>query len=34
MAPHYYDLENFPPCEAKTELEAAYRSAARRQTDK
>ncbi|CAK4080336.1 unnamed protein product [Aphanomyces euteiches] len=25
MAPHYYDLENFPDCEAKQELEALYR---------
>jgi len=25
MAPHYYDLENFPECEAKAELELAYR---------
>ena len=34
LAPHYYDLENFPPCEAKSELESAYRTAARRETDK
>ncbi len=25
LAPHYYDLENFPECEAKKELEALYR---------
>jgi len=25
IAPHYYDLENFPPGEAKHELEALYR---------
>mmetsp|Transcript_21627 Transcript_21627/g.30302 ORF Transcript_21627/g.30302 Transcript_21627/m.30302 type:complete len:738 (-) Transcript_21627:524-2737(-) len=25
MAPHYFDLENFPECEAKAELELAYR---------
>ena len=25
MAPHYYDLENFPECEAQAELELAYR---------
>ena len=24
MAPHYFDLENFPQCEAKAELEQAY----------
>jgi pre-mRNA-splicing factor ATP-dependent RNA helicase DHX15/PRP43 len=24
MAPHYFDLENFPECEAKLELEKAY----------
>jgi pre-mRNA-splicing factor ATP-dependent RNA helicase DHX15/PRP43 len=24
MAPHYFDLENFPECEAKVELEKAY----------
>jgi len=24
MAPHYFDLENFPECEAKAELEQAY----------
>lgn len=32
LAPHYYDLSNFPPCEAKAELEAAYRTLARQQT--
>ena len=31
LAPHYYDLSNFPPCEAKNELESAYRAAARKQ---
>lgn len=25
MAPHYYDMENFPECEAKTDLEKAYK---------
>lgn len=25
IAPHYYDLENFPKCEAKRELENIYR---------
>ena len=25
VAPHYFDLENFPECEAKGELELAYR---------
>lgn len=25
IAPHYYELENFPECEAKAELELAYR---------
>eukprot|EP00587_Corethron_hystrix_P003093 CAMPEP_0113306130 /NCGR_PEP_ID=MMETSP0010_2-20120614/5503_1 /TAXON_ID=216773 ORGANISM="Corethron hystrix, Strain 308" /NCGR_SAMPLE_ID=MMETSP0010_2 /ASSEMBLY_ACC=CAM_ASM_000155 /LENGTH=686 /DNA_ID=CAMNT_0000160733 /DNA_START=69 /DNA_END=2129 /DNA_ORIENTATION=+ /assembly_acc=CAM_ASM_000155 len=25
MAPHYFDLENFPECEAKAEIELAYR---------
>jgi pre-mRNA-splicing factor ATP-dependent RNA helicase DHX15/PRP43 len=29
LAPHYFDLSNFPACEAKTELEAAYRTIAR-----
>jgi pre-mRNA-splicing factor ATP-dependent RNA helicase DHX15/PRP43 len=24
LAPHYFDLENFPECEAKAELEQAY----------
>ena len=24
VAPHYFDLENFPECEAKAELEKAY----------
>jgi pre-mRNA-splicing factor ATP-dependent RNA helicase DHX15/PRP43 len=24
LAPHYFDLENFPECEAKGELESAY----------
>ena len=24
LAPHYFDLENFPECEAKSELETAY----------
>ena len=28
MAPHYFDLENFPECEAKAELELAYRKLA------
>ena len=30
MAPHYYDLSNFPECEAKAELELAYRRLAHR----
>jgi pre-mRNA-splicing factor ATP-dependent RNA helicase DHX15/PRP43 len=30
MAPHYFDLENFPKCEAKDELERAYQRYARR----
>ena len=30
LAPHYYDVTNFPECEAKSELESAYRSKARR----
>lgn len=30
MAPHYFDLENFPECEAKAELEQAYARLARR----
>lgn len=25
IAPHYFDLENFPECEAKHDLEAVYR---------
>ena len=25
IAPHYYDLANFPKCEAKVELERTYR---------
>jgi pre-mRNA-splicing factor ATP-dependent RNA helicase DHX15/PRP43 len=25
MAPHYYDLENFPKCEAKKVLEDIYK---------
>jgi pre-mRNA-splicing factor ATP-dependent RNA helicase DHX15/PRP43 len=29
MAPHYFDLENFPECEAKGELEQAYARLAR-----
>lgn len=29
MAPHYFDLENFPECEAKGELEQAYRRLSR-----
>jgi len=28
LAPHYFDLENFPECEAKAELELAYRKLA------
>jgi pre-mRNA-splicing factor ATP-dependent RNA helicase DHX15/PRP43 len=33
LAPHYFDLENFPKCEAKVELEQAYaRYAHRRKT--
>ena len=28
-APHYFDLENFPECEAKFELEKAYKRVAR-----
>jgi len=31
IAPHYYDMSNFPPCEAKTELEASFRSLARQE---
>lgn len=30
LAPHYFDLENFPECEAKGELEMAYRRLASR----
>lgn len=30
LAPHYFDLENFPECEAKAELELAYRRSAHR----
>eukprot|EP00934_Nitzschia_sp_Nitz4_P001506 Nitzschia sp. Nitz4//scaffold114_size70088//5036//7183//NITZ4_005967-RA/size70088-processed-gene-0.30-mRNA-1//-1//CDS//3329533393//1506//frame0 len=30
MAPHYFDLENFPKCEAKDELEMAYKRLAQR----
>jgi pre-mRNA-splicing factor ATP-dependent RNA helicase DHX15/PRP43 len=29
MAPHYYDMENFPSCEAKDQLELAYRKMAK-----
>mmetsp|Transcript_3416 Transcript_3416/g.4807 ORF Transcript_3416/g.4807 Transcript_3416/m.4807 type:complete len:716 (+) Transcript_3416:230-2377(+) len=25
IAPHYYDMSNFPPCEAKQDLESIYR---------
>jgi len=25
IAPHYYDLSNFPPCEAKRVLEKLYK---------
>ena len=25
IAPHYFDLSNFPECEAKTELESVFR---------
>lgn len=25
IAPHYYDLSNFPKCEARSELEACLR---------
>lgn len=32
MAPHYYDLANFPECEAKAELELAYRRLAHRRS--
>jgi pre-mRNA-splicing factor ATP-dependent RNA helicase DHX15/PRP43 len=29
MAPHYYDIEKFPACEAKDQLELAYRKMAK-----
>ncbi len=32
MAPHYFDLENFPECEAKDELMLEYKKLARRMT--
>jgi pre-mRNA-splicing factor ATP-dependent RNA helicase DHX15/PRP43 len=32
VAPHYFDLENFPECEAKHELEKAYKALANRRT--
>ena len=32
LAPHYFDLENFPECEAKTELEHAYARLAQSRT--
>ena len=32
MASHYFDLENFPECEAKGEIELAYRRLAYRST--
>ncbi len=32
MAPHYYDLSNFPECEAKAELELAYRRLAHKRS--
>jgi len=31
IAPHYFDLENFPECEAKFQLERAYAALAKRQ---
>jgi len=34
MAPHYFDLENFPECEAKAELELVYRQLAYQSTNK
>lgn len=34
MAPHYFDLENFPECEAKAELELAYRRLAHSRNSK
>ena len=30
IAPHYYDLENFPECEAKREMERIFMTAAAR----
>eukprot|EP00898_Chlorokybus_atmophyticus_P003156 jgi/Chlat1/3841/Chrsp26S04064 len=32
IAPHYYDMENFPPCEAKRELERLYMKRNREKT--
>ena len=29
LAPHYYDLKNFPACEAKRVLERIYQKKAR-----
>lgn len=34
LAPHYYDLENFPECEAKHELEKAYRRISKQKDQK
>jgi pre-mRNA-splicing factor ATP-dependent RNA helicase DHX15/PRP43 len=34
MAPHYFDLENFPECEAKDQLEQAYARLAHSRRDK
>lgn len=34
LAPHYFDLENFPECEAKDELELAYRRLANKRKSK
>ena len=34
IAPHYFDLENFPECEAKGELEQAYIRLARSRRSK
>jgi len=34
MAPHYFDLENFPECEAKDELVLEYKKLARRNMGK
>lgn len=34
IAPHYFDLENFPECEAKAELEQAYARLARSRRSK